>query len=403
MDQKLKSYATFREGGTRIQLEVGRPTTMAEISVNVIIHKKEDDKRQFYFSADLSVQQIRELVCLDFFGEGTVNPSKYTFYKVDAFEEPIMPIRRVKLPLGKSNVRTGDLLVLKSEKDMSPEEKLKLSLHFTSTGLSEDSRYLEDIEICREFTLNDLKQIVMDLPSLAKFIGPDGVKSEGHMRVREKTFSGFFGRIFREANKTLKQHNVKDHSSLVIQILPEPEQLDNNSFILFFARRDITTKTYVQTVEVKFGGHHIRELKQTAREVFGIQEELQVELAKHVPHQFEWKWLDEDEKVEIKAGGKKKGGKMQNLKQIHRAGDLDVKVFPVLLKDGDLIGVRVGEENSTDVADDWQTEADRLAGMEFRVLKEEERKEREAELRSKKPGYDAASVKINLEDEDEEE
>lgn len=104
---------------------------------------------------------------------------------------------------------------------------------------------------------------------------------------------------------------------------------------------------------------------------------MQVELAKHVPHQFEWKWLDEEEKVETKVAGKKKG-KMQNLKKVQRAGDLDVKVFPVLLKDGDLIGVRIGEENSIDVADDWQTEADRVAGMEFRVLREEERKEREA-------------------------
>jgi len=28
-----------------------------------------------------------------------------------------------------------------------------------------------------------------------------------------------------------------------------------------------------------------------------------------VPHQFEWKYLDEEEKVETKVGGKKKGGK----------------------------------------------------------------------------------------------
>lgn len=56
------------------------------------------------------------------------------------------------------------------------------------------------------------------------------------------------------------------------------------------------------------------------------------------------------------------------------ARDIDVKLFPVLLKDGDMIGVRIGEENSTDVNDDWQTEADRVAGQEFRVLREEERK-----------------------------
>lgn len=94
---------------------------------------------------------------------------------------------------------------------------------------------------------------------------------------------------------------------------------------------------------------------------------------------------------------------MQNLKQVNRAGDLDVKLFPVLLKDGDIIGVRIGEENSQDIADDWQTEADRVAGMEFRVLKESERKEREAEqARSKRGGFDSASVKINLDDDEEE-
>lgn len=88
-------------------------------------------------------------------------------FRVDAFEEPTYPLRRLKATLKKSNVSTGDILILKSEKDLSPDEKLKLSLHFTYTGLSEDSKYLEDIEVFREFTLNELKQIIMDLPSLA--------------------------------------------------------------------------------------------------------------------------------------------------------------------------------------------------------------------------------------------
>lgn len=57
----------------------------------------------------------------------------------------------------KCNVSTGDLLILKSEKDLSPDEKLKISLHFTQSGLSSDSKYLEDIEVCRDYTLNDFK------------------------------------------------------------------------------------------------------------------------------------------------------------------------------------------------------------------------------------------------------
>ena len=190
------------------------------------------------------MQNVKELLIADFFPEGSVDSAKYTLFKVDAFDEPTNPLRRLKQPLKKSNVTTGELLILKSEKDISSAEKLKLSLHFTSSGLSEDSKYLEDIDICKDFTLNDLKQIIMDLPSLAKMVGADGVKTEAHLRIREKTFSGFFGRIFRESNKTLKQINVKDHSSLVVQILAEPECLENNTFILFYARRDIISKTY---------------------------------------------------------------------------------------------------------------------------------------------------------------
>ena len=104
------------------------------------------------------MQNVKELLIVDFFPEGSVDAAKYTLFKVDAFEEPTNPLRRLKQPLKKSNVTTGELLILKSEKDISSTEKLKLSLHFTSTGLSEDSKYLEDIEICKDFTLNDLKQ-----------------------------------------------------------------------------------------------------------------------------------------------------------------------------------------------------------------------------------------------------
>ena len=71
------------------------------------------------------------------------------------------------------------------------------------------------------------------------------------LRLREKNHNGFFGRIFREQNKSLKSQNVKDHSSIVVQVLPEPEVLDNETFILFFSERDVEQKTYKNTREVK--------------------------------------------------------------------------------------------------------------------------------------------------------
>ena len=50
MENKLRNYEVFREGGTRIQVELGRPCTMAEITVNVVIFKKEDNLKSFYFN-----------------------------------------------------------------------------------------------------------------------------------------------------------------------------------------------------------------------------------------------------------------------------------------------------------------------------------------------------------------
>ena len=40
--------------------------------------------------------------------------------------------------------------------------------------------------------------------------------------------------------------------------------------------------------------------------MFGIEDDLSVELSKRIPHAFEWRHLDEEEKVERKEGGGKK-------------------------------------------------------------------------------------------------
>ena len=59
MDTKLKAYEDFQEGGTRIQIELGRPTTLAEIAISVMMHRKEDDIRQYYFNADITVKDAK--------------------------------------------------------------------------------------------------------------------------------------------------------------------------------------------------------------------------------------------------------------------------------------------------------------------------------------------------------
>lgn len=59
MDSKLRSYDSFKEGGARLQIELGRPTTMAELALVVFIYQKDEDRRQYYFNCSMTVEEIK--------------------------------------------------------------------------------------------------------------------------------------------------------------------------------------------------------------------------------------------------------------------------------------------------------------------------------------------------------
>ena len=58
------------------------------------------------------------------------------------------------------------------------------------------------MEAFKEMSLNDLKEQLMDLPTLHPHT--KHLQGTEFLRVREKNHNGFFGRIFRESKKTLK-------------------------------------------------------------------------------------------------------------------------------------------------------------------------------------------------------
>lgn len=57
-------------------------------------------------------------------------------------------------------------------------------------------------------TLQEFKEVLCDTINFER--------GDEYLRVREKYFNGFFGKIYRETNKTLKQLNLKDRCSLVL-------------------------------------------------------------------------------------------------------------------------------------------------------------------------------------------
>ena len=146
------------------------------------------------------MKDAKREICLAFDPE--LDADKQILYRVDAFEEPAFALRRVNISFGQNNVRSGELLILKNSKELSAHEKFKMSIHLTATGLSDDSQFLEDIDVPREITLAELKDYILEIPSLAELAR--NLESYQFIRVREKQSNGFFGRIFREGQKTLK-------------------------------------------------------------------------------------------------------------------------------------------------------------------------------------------------------
>ncbi len=84
-------------------------------------------------------------------------------YRVNYLEEPVFPLRRDNQELTKCYVSSGDQLILQSNVDVAPEDKLSLNIHLTMTGQPEDSQYIEKIEVSREYTLRDLKDVILSM------------------------------------------------------------------------------------------------------------------------------------------------------------------------------------------------------------------------------------------------
>jgi hypothetical protein len=71
------------------------------------------------------------MVCKEF---GQLEESQHTLFRVDYLEEPVYPLRRENCELVKCNVSSGELLILKSNAEILPEERLFLNIHMTMTG-----------------------------------------------------------------------------------------------------------------------------------------------------------------------------------------------------------------------------------------------------------------------------
>ena len=126
--------------------------------------------------------------------------------------------------------------------------------------------------------------------------------------------------------------------------MAEPEFLDPNTMILLICKRNIVDKIYEEKREFKFTFPEkelptIPHLLNSCKQHMGISKDEKVSIAKYVPHAFEWKWLNPDEVLIEKRGKKSK------IEVKTPAAEVDLRKTPYLLKDGDIIGLRIESEN----------------------------------------------------------
>ena len=137
---------------------------MAEVSVKVQLHKSEFEPKVFYFSVDHTVEQCKNEICEEFEIIEAGASAGYTLYRVDNFNDPAYPIRKEKQSWSKNNVCSGDLIILKSNKSVTVEEKMTLGINYTASGLPDDCTFLGNIDVSREFKLDELKYAVLAMP-----------------------------------------------------------------------------------------------------------------------------------------------------------------------------------------------------------------------------------------------
>lgn len=230
------------------------------------------------------------------------------------YEEPQYIVKKEKQVWAKNHITNGDFLILKSEQDILPDEQVIIDIHETKTGVPNDCQNIGHVKLRDSDTIDDLKEAIIEMEEYRDKPEVANIDIE-KIRLRVRSRNLFFGKIFREKNKTLKQLKIKSGVHLVVQFLSEPEDLKNNEMVLLVRKRDIKNMSYHDFIEFNYSFEKavptLEHLRLKLSEVVGIRAE-NIDVAKYIPHAYDWKYWDPNEDVEIKKKGK---GKQQKGKK----------------------------------------------------------------------------------------
>ena len=91
-------------------------------------------------------------------------------------------------------VSNGDLLILKSEADILPEEQCIIDIHETVTGIPNDCKAVGHITVRDADTVESLKESILEMEELRDSTELDNFPVE-RIRLRMRSRNLFFGKI----------------------------------------------------------------------------------------------------------------------------------------------------------------------------------------------------------------
>ena len=85
-------------------------------------------------------------------------------FRLDGFGEAAFAIKKEKAGWAKNNVSSGECVMLKSNSDMTFEDKITINVNFTNCGLPDDCTFIGQIDVSKKITLDELKSQISTMP-----------------------------------------------------------------------------------------------------------------------------------------------------------------------------------------------------------------------------------------------
>ncbi|XP_064401493.1 ubiquitin carboxyl-terminal hydrolase 40-like isoform X3 [Halichondria panicea] len=219
------------------------------------------------------------------------------------------------------------------------------------------------LEISKEATVEELKITILTLPAMENMTVP----LLGLLRVRE-VVNGRPAKIFKLHNHTLRRLKLSSGSKVACTVLPQEEDLQTTTVVFNLCVRLPGERGYGPHTEVVYDTSHSSTPYSLCAHVSQYLDMPldRLRMAKHKLDSFEWIKMQDSHQSDSSKRGRKKGQAKVNIRN-----------SPIMLKDGDTVGVKDLQYDPDDT-DDFSTPLDDRGRAILAAIQEDKRQKRKS-------------------------